>query len=360
MSPEAHGGLDQRWLNAHGVNRERLIDFSTNVNPYGPSPRAIRALEQLDPAPYPDRSVNDLTTLLARSNDVDPERVLVGNGASQLIWLVAGAFLDRRHSVLVAGPTFGEYARAAEAKGAEVQEVFPTALESAHALVDMQEAVRTVRPTLVFLCNPNNPTGAYIEESRIAALAHAVSPGLLVVDEAYRAFLGSSAFGPPVADNVLLIRSLTKEYALAGLRLGYAIGRPPLIRRLARHQPPWSVNAAAQAAGLAALGDEEHLRVSLEATRRAAEALKLDLISTGARVIPSPLHYFLVRVGDASAFRGRLLSKGFLVRDCSSFGLPAYIRIGARKPDENKALVAAWARVDAGVGESPGGAHDGP
>jgi len=146
-------------------------------------------------------------------------------------------------------------------------------------------------------------------------------------------------------DNVLVLRSMTKDYALAGLRLGYAVGAEKWIAALAHVRPPWSVNALAQAAGIAALRDEQHLRRSLELLTAAKAELTAALAELGMKVLPSAAPFFLVRVSNGAAVRRALLHKAMLVRDCASFGLPEYIRICTRRPEENARLVAALREV---------------
>jgi histidinol-phosphate/aromatic aminotransferase/cobyric acid decarboxylase-like protein len=166
-------------------------------------------------------------------------------------------------------------------------------------------------------------------------------PGtLFVIDEAYLAFAPGLRSALTVgADNILVLRSMTKDYALAGLRLGYTVSHVSVIRALSQVRPTWNVNALAQAAGLAALRDEAHRQQSLQALARAKEKLVAGLAELGLPPLPSATHFFLVRVGDGAAFRRALLRQGILVRDCASFGLPAHVRIATRRPEENARLL---------------------
>jgi histidinol-phosphate aminotransferase len=193
----------------------------------------------------------------------------------------------------------------------------------------------------VWLCNPNNPTGAYLPELAVQEAVSA-SPGTLwVIDEAYRPFVAqpwdTRALLP--AGNVILLRSFTKDYALPGLRLGYALASTPIIEALARVQPPWSAGAPAIAAGLAALGERDHVRRTVELLRAEAARLRATVAGQGWRTLQSATHFFLVQAGNAAELRSCLL-RGYniQVRDCSSFGLPDYIRIAARTPHENDRL----------------------
>jgi histidinol-phosphate aminotransferase len=204
--------------------------------------------------------------------------------------------------------------------------------------------LRQVQPRLVFVCNPNNPTGALLAAERLAGWAAQHPHTLFVVDEAYHFFApGFRSMLAVRAANILVVRSMTKDYALAGLRLGYAAGAGPVVTAISRVRPAWNVNAFAQAAGLAALADETYQQACLDALLAAKAVLLAGLEKSGLAPLPSAVHFFLVQVGDAAAFRQALLRQGILVRDCASFGLPAYVRIATRRPEENARLLAAVA-----------------
>jgi histidinol-phosphate/aromatic aminotransferase/cobyric acid decarboxylase-like protein len=200
----------------------------------------------------------------------------------------------------------------------------------------------SMQPRLVFLCRPNNPTGTMLPLDVVATLADASPATLFVIDEAYLAFAHDApsclTLGLP---NVLILRSMTKDDALAGLRLGYAAGHAEVIESLQRVRPAWNVNSLAQAAGLAALADQSHRQRTLALLRSACADLRRDLGALGLPPLPSTVHFFLVDVGNASIFRRRLLQRGMLVRDCASFGLPAYVRIATRQPEDNLRLLRA-------------------
>ena len=336
-----HGALDYSELQQRQLLPDAVIDFSENSNPFGPAPGVSRALAAMDPARYPDRECLALRQALAEQSGANPADIVVGNGAAELLWLVAFAFLERGNRVLILGPTSGEYARMARLMGTDVVEWranVTTAFAVAPDAVARQ--IAAVQPKLIFLCNPNNPTGTVIDSAVIAAWAKDAPQTLFVVDEAYLAFVpGLRSLYAWRLPNVLIIRSLTKEYALAGLRLGYAVGPTTLVAGVAQARVPWSVNAAAQAAGLAALADQDHLQRTLTALRVAKAELVAGLHALGLAPLPSQTHYFLLNVGDGAAFRQRLLTHGLLVRDCASFGLPAFVRMATHKPAENQTLL---------------------
>lgn len=352
MRVETHGGLNLSELRSAGIDPASLIDFSVNVNPFGPSPQALSALRTLDPASYPDRHSLDLSEKLANLNSMAPENVLTGNGTTELIWLIAQAFLKPGDPAMIVGPTFGEYERAARALGANVIHVSAVPPDFELAVNWLLAEIKSCHPRLVFLCNPNNPTGRHLPEAVVTQLAAACAEGLLILDEAYRSFIAPSPFGPPLASNILIVRSLTKDFALAGLRLGYALGEADLIAAMRAFQPFWSVNSPAQAVGLACLNDLDYLRRTLELTRQSANGLQTALAALGARVLPMPTTPFcLVNVSDSARWRQQLLAEGCLVRDCASFDLPQYVRVSARRPEENEKLIHAWAKLSAQAGQ---------
>jgi histidinol-phosphate/aromatic aminotransferase/cobyric acid decarboxylase-like protein len=222
-------------------------------------------------------------------------------------------------------PTFGEYERAADIHRAKVRKY--------------SEAVPEGGAKVTFICNPNNPTGDYSRLDKLPA-------GVVVVDEAYADFVPGrpTLVGADMPDNLIVLRSLTKFSALAGLRLGLAFGQPRLVEALRRVKPPWNVNAMAQAAGEYALQHRE-LLPDLDGLARARAELVDGLRRLGLQPLPTDCNFFLVPVGDARQLRGKLLTKRCLVRDCTSFGLPDHIRIAVRTTPENRALLAAFEAV---------------
>ena len=346
MSADAHGSLDWLELRRGGIDAAWVADFSVNVNPFGPSPKVREAVLAVDISAYPDRQALLLREALAAHNDIDFEKILIGNGTAELIWLIAQAFLRPGKRALIFGPTFGEYRRAAAAMGAAVYEQNTEPPDFEISLPVWMERIREIRPDVVFLCNPNNPTGAYLYDEQIRMLQSACPPhALFVLDEAYRAFYHGEFFAlAPVEDNWIVLRSMTKDFALAGLRLGYAIAEESTLQALRRFQPPWSVNAIAQAAALAAVDDLNYYVDALRKLKSVAKDFKRALTQKGAQIIPGEMHYFLVYMPNVnvSNFRKELLQRGVNVRDCASFGLPQHIRLGTRLPPDNQKLLDAW------------------
>ena len=347
-SPAAHhGALDYTELEILGISPEELLDFSVNSNPFGPSPQVLEAIQSVPLDRYPDRDAVMLRRMLSRRYAMGPNRILVGNGTSELIQLISFAFLSKGDAALILAPTFGEYQRSASLMGAQVREFFSGPAQGFQVdEAELRLELQKHPPKIVFLCNPNNPTGTLLRAASIVGWAREFSQTLFVVDEAYMAFADrDESLLSCREDNLLVLRSMTKDYALAGLRLGYVVGSEAVIEAVGRVRPAWNVNALAQAAGMAALIDEEYLQETLRKLTDARLEFREELEALGAELAASSVHYFLVRVGSGAACRSELLKESIQVRDCHSFDLPAYIRIATKQPQENSRLVAVFRNI---------------
>ena len=345
-----HGGLNYAELESLGLRPEEVMDFSASINPLGPSQAALATAQQVNLAAYPDPDCLDLRRAIGNSLDLDPQNVLPGNGSTELIHLLARAFLSPDDTALIFGPTFGEYAAACRTEGVEpVSFLAQNAGEAGTRFHwDLSRAVDTIAdhvPALVFLCNPNNPTGVYLGEDDVWRIAEAMQDvGLLVVDEAYLPFVNESWDSRPLLSlgSVALLRSMTKDYALTGLRLGCLLAPGEIVARVRRFQYSWSVNAAAQAAGIAALADGEHVERGRQVVEEGKEYLRKVAGDLGIECPPAAANFLLFNVGYAREVREALLLRHRVcVRDCASFGLPQYIRIGIRTMEDNRKLAEA-------------------
>ncbi len=338
-------------------------DFSTSVNAYGPADVVVEAVRAATAparlAAYPDPTCGAARAALAAHAGVAENCVAVGAGAAELILAATLAFArggDGRGDagVLVPRHAFGEYARAAELAGARV--VTPARGQP------FAEAVAAERPRVAFLCTPESPTGRAwpLAAVREVADACAAAGARLVLDQSFDAFarepLGTPAL--PGHPAVLHLRSLTKDHALAGVRVGYAAGTAEAVAALDRARMPWGVSTAAQAAAVAACtpGALEHARRTAALLRDAAAVLRATFAP--ACDVPSDVHYFLLRAGDDAGAGARLTRAlrdrhALRVRDCASFGLPAHVRVAARTPPENARLADALADA---LGDALGGA----
>lgn len=343
-APDAHGGIRPEELIAADIDPATVLDFSTNVSPIGPSPGVARAVAAADLAAYPDPRCTALVRRLSETIDVPPAQLLCGNGSSELIHLLARVFVKRGQRPIALSPTFGEYARAVELAGGEIYDWRSRAERGFRpVLKNKPDVLRRVTPPLVFVCNPNNPTGVYLDRRDVTMLSNSLSAGPMVLDEAYVNFLDDPWRSLDLVQDgrVIVLRSMTKDYGLAGLRLGYLVAHPDVVEAVRRLQPPWSVSSAAQAAGIAALDDPAHLVRTRAAVREGKHVLIDGLRALGLTVHAGTVNFLLVDAGDGGALRARLLRRGMQVRDCASFGLPAYIRIGVRVREDCERLLEA-------------------
>lgn len=348
VPPAVHGGQA-------GDGEEHVrVDFSTSVNAFGPAPAVLAAIRgSLDAArvaAYPDPASRAARSALAGLMGVPCGELCVGAGATELILAVVQAFARPGDRVLVPVHGFGEYARAAAIAGASV--VTPE-LGAPDAPLDAMvptfvQALARHAPRVAFLCTPESPTGRTWPREAVAEVADACSRTgtLLVLDQSFDAFAAAPLGTPALHGHpaTLHLRSLTKDHALAGIRLGIAVGALPVVDAVGRARMPWSVSAAAQAAAVALREPDAaaHARRTTALLREEAERVRAALIACGIAARPSDVHYMLVEVGSGSGLARAMLARhGLRVRDCTSFGLPEHIRVAARTPSENDLLIAA-------------------
>lgn len=366
---EVHGGNVAEVTRLYGLDPRKLIDFSANINPLGPSPLALKSIiRNLDGiSRYPDTRCQEMLECLSDYLSIEADRIVPGNGATELIHLIVR--LIRPSRTLVPAPSFSEYARAVRNVGGRVQYLELRVGEirgKAEEFFVSPEKLRRLLPEveLVFLCNPNNPTGTVVCPEKILSLMDGVRENgpFFVVDEAFIDFTGvpeALSLRRYAAEmrNLFVIGSLTKYFALPGLRIGYGIGRPDLINKMWLMKEPWSVNALAQVAAVASLRDLEYIERTRSVIREEREFLFAALQRIPRlRPHPSAANYFLVDVRETGLTGGELrealIGRGVLVRDCASFqGLDEYyIRVAVRTRGENLQLLTALAEVTAGRG----------
>ena len=342
-----HGGIKPAELRALGLRPEDCLDFSASVSPLGPPAGVAEAIAAVDLTAYPDPHCLALSEAIAGHHAVDgvtDGNVIVGNGSTEIIHLLTRAYIEQTpgagsKAALLLTPTYGEYDGAVRISGGKVQTLVANRVSSGFAW-DMGAAAELVareKPALTFVCNPNNPTGVLLGRQELERLADAMAgvAGLLVVDEAYINLSERRGEAHIVAlaaqhGSVVALRSMTKDYALTSLRLGYAVASAPVIGRLAALQPDWSVNGLAQAAGIVALNADGYLESARAAVAASRECVIERLEATGIRCYPTEANFVLAQVGEAGGLRDQLARRGLFVRDCTSFGLPDCIRIGLR------------------------------
>jgi len=338
-----HGGPNWAELRAMGFTPEEVLDFSVSTNPFMPPPGIKEIFSTIAIDCYPDSEATELRQCLSEKLGVAPDNILAGSGATELIRLIPLTYFGHGDSILILEPTFGEYKVACQIMGSEVFGQWGRAEENfAPRMEETVSLIRQRHPKGIFICNPGNPTGQYLSRQQVEMILDACVDSLLILDEAYIAFTEGSWSSTDLIlrNNVIVLRSMTKDYALAGLRLGYAIAHQEIIDALHRVCLPWNVNVAAQKAGVIALKDTEYLKRCELKIRQAKQFLINELSQIGFELLPSKTNFFLVKVGDGKSFRNALLQHGIMVRDCASFGLPEYVRIAPRTMPECQKLIA--------------------
>ena len=323
-----------------GIEPSSLIKLSSNENPHGPSPAAVEAIEEHADRvhQYPKSSHTDLTARIAEKWGVDPEQVWVSPGADGSIDYLSRAALEPDDGVLVPAPGFAYYAMSARYHHASVSEY---ALTPENGFTQDADTVLTAYggERIVYLTSPHNPSGSTIPLEAIRTIANATAEEtLVVVDEAYGEFAEIDSAIPLVddRDDVAVLRTFSKAYGLAGLRIGYSVVPEAWGGAYARVNTPFAANELACRAALAALDDEAHVAKSVETARWAREYIAEEL---DAETFESDGNFVLARVGDGSAVAEAAKRQGIIVRDCSSFGLPECVRISTGTREDTREAV---------------------
>ena len=357
LYPPRHGGIDEaRGLLPGDIPEEDVLDFSISINPLGPPPGLKEFLiENLHAiSRYPEISADTLAERLASHHGLSPDHVIVGNGTADLLFSLLPQFSGSR--ALVPYPTFIEYERVCTLYGWTLCHIPPT--DTRTFAFDVRRITEDLTENAVlFLCHPNNPTGRCMDPASLeAVLERARRKNVLVVlDEAFLPFTDapSAAALAGKGDGLVALRSMTKSFAVPGLRLGYAVASPAVIDRWKTFLPPWNVNILAQAAGVFCLERaEEHMErtkrfVREERERVAAAIREIPFLDP----LPSDANFFLVRVDTktltASELYLALAKRGILVRHCGSFrGMgEGHVRIGLKSREENRRLIAALREI---------------
>lgn len=330
MVERVHGGLDAAELSRFGIAPADAVDFSVNLNPYGPPRALIAAVQEARFDRYPDPAAGAAREAWAQTLGRDFSEIAVGHGAADLFWAIARGLLAPGQRVVIAEPTFSEFTLAAASVGARVERVFAS-VETALRLdlARLTEAARGARA--LYLCSPNNPTGEYLALPALRSFAASLSDTLLVLDQSFIAL--SDHADDQLArlpTNVIVVRSLTKEFSCPGLRIGLCLAAPALIARIEAVRPTWPVSSPAQAALAACAGEGAFVGESWRRMREDREAVRLLLEERGFRALPSATSFQLVGLAQPAArLRAALLGHGVVVRDCASFGLPEHVRIAA-------------------------------
>lgn len=352
VSSFVHGGNVHAWARKCGNRLSDLLDYSANINPLGLADTVREAISQSvsQVIHYPDVEATGLKAAISSYYQVDTEYITAGNGAVELLYVLTHTV--RPKQVLIPAPAFSEYERAARAAGAEIKYAYLSPDNGYHfditALCSQLSGI-----DMVFIGNPNNPTGTLLTINQLEQLVATASQAgiIVVVDESFMDFIigdGAYTCRPLLKKyaNLVIIHSLTKFYAIPGLRLGFALTQPELTVKLHAAKDPWNVNSLAQAAGVAALGDNDYQKASRQAVN-----IEKDILYTGLKALPGvkpylpSVNYILVDISQsghsAFALRQVMAEEGILIRDCSNYpGLsPYHIRVAVKLNEQNKFLL---------------------
>lgn len=327
------------------------IKLASNENPLGPSPRAIAAVESalLSMHLYPDPDAAELKESAASFFGCETAQVLAGNGSDEILDLLCRAFLTPDARVIVPELTFSYYRIASLVCGAQV---VASAMDGFSIDVDDILEKSSENTAIVFLANPNNPTGTCLSRGEVERLVSGISSEtLIVLDEAYASFVRQEDFLSGVSligthENIATVHTLSKSHGLAGLRVGLCVAGEHVISSLARIKPPFNMNSLAIRAGAAALKDDAFLRQTLELTWQGLDYLCAGAQRLGLSCVPSQTNFVLINIGEEYLrVYENLLKRGIITRAMTGFGLEGYLRVSVGLPRENETFIAALKEV---------------
>ena len=348
LVPYAPGKPIEEVEREYGITNS--IKLASNENPLGPSPKAVEAIRQklAQLHLYPDGDCFYLKTGLAKKLKVAPEQLIFGNGSNEVIELAVRTFMRPGDEAVMARQAFVVYQLVIQAAGG-VGRAVPLR-NFTHDLAAIAEAI-TPKTRLVFLANPNNPTGTIFRRAEWERFFQRMPPEvLLIVDEAYFEYVDDPDYPDSLLYQVsgrslLTLRTFSKLYGLAGLRIGYGIAAKEIIDLMHRVRQPFNVNAPAQWAALAAIDDSEHVRRSLETNRQGMEYLRKEIAALGLEQVPSWANFILLRVGNGNDVFQQLLAQGVIVRPVGVYDFPEHVRVTVGTMEENRRFIEALKKV---------------
>ncbi len=330
---------------------DRVVKLASNENPLGPSPRAMQAIQEMAASLhiYPDAAGLHLKTRLSQVHGIPVSQIVLGNGSDEIIMLLGQAFVMPGDEVVMGDKTFPVYKTSTLLMGGKPVEV---PLKDGFLDLEAMASAVTAHTKLVFLCNPNNPTGTMNRKAEVERFLRAIPPHVLVIsDEAYAEYVGDEDYGtllPHLKDgkNVAVLRTFSKIYGLAGLRTGYGLMPEYAAALINRVRLSFNQNALAQRAALAALDDREHVRESVRVVEEGKDYLYREFAAMGLKAYPTWGNFIMVDTGkDCQKVFQALLERGVIVRPTSAWGLHTCLRITIGTQEENDLLVEALRQV---------------
>lgn len=335
---------------------KNAIKLSSNESALGPAPQVLRALQKALPSVhrYPDSGCHNLRVELSGFLKVKPENLIFGNGSDELIVMAIRAFTEKKHEILTAKPTFLVYSIATRVHGAKLIEV--PLQNYAYDLKSMRKKI-TANTKLIFIANPDNPTGSFVAKKELQAFIRSVPRSCVVfIDEAYCEYAShikqyASCMDLIKMPNVIVSRTFSKAYGLSGLRIGYCAAHPLLIDALNRVREPFNVNSLAQAAAVSALKSQDYLTKVINLNTLEKERVSDSLKHLGCIVFPSATNFIMFSMPDADSVAQDLIRRGIIIRNLSGWGLQNCLRVTVSTPAENTAFIKAMKQVVKNLGK---------
>lgn len=344
VTPYVAGKPIEELARESGISASRIIKLASNENPLGPSPKALEAIKrQLTGINrYPDSNYYQLRKKVAAKLNIGIESIVFGNGSDELIDCVIKSFSEPGQEVLSAESTFLEYEIIAKVNNRKFNAI---SLKRLRYDLDSFAKAITKKTRLIFIANPNNPTGTYVTKNEVEKFLKRIPSSVVTIfDEAYNEFVDTGSFPDTLKYlkkyNVITLRTFSKIYGLAGLRIGFAVTRPEFAKAMNTARQPFNVNSLAAAAAVAAIDDQEFVKKTQELIWREKEFLYKKFIELGVKFIPSAANFILIQVNSGSeVLFARMLKLGIIVRGMSAYGLKSYIRLTIGTHDENLAFL---------------------
>ncbi|MDA3851124.1 MAG: histidinol-phosphate transaminase [Spirochaetaceae bacterium] len=343
MAP-SHGGLNYEKLLKQGIGPKEVKDFSVSINP-APLPNSVKqAISQAPLDRYPDSDSRELRRELSRIHNLPSDHFFVTNGTSQAVYLLSQAFLNSSSTWAISAPTYSEYADACSLQSPHRLEFHTGEKELFYPVIEsIIQGIEEKQPKILWLCSPNNPTGIQIEEEDFHRIRQCCINNncIFIIDEAYRCFIPEDQQYDTFLPGVINLRSMTKDYSIPGLRLGYFRAEPELIERVRPYRPEWSVSQPAQYAGCSALKEQKYFQSTWRKTIDLTGEFRRSVEEAGYKTYPTTGNFFLVKVHRLEELKEYLWKDLITLRDCTSFGMTDIVRLGTGKSEENKQLVEA-------------------
>ncbi|MBP9855007.1 MAG: histidinol-phosphate transaminase [Candidatus Omnitrophica bacterium] len=330
---------------------KEVIKLASNENPYGPSPKVLKAIHAaaLQINRYPDGNCFYLRKVLSQYLNVAPNQLIFGNGSDELIVLAARLFVNEGDEVISAKPSFLIYDIASKIAGANIKSI---PLNNFHYDLDGMKKAITDKTRIIFLGNPDNPSGTYLKQKDVERFLEGIPEDILIFfDEAYYEYVNAKDYVDSIKllkkhKNVIVTRTFSKMYGLAGLRVGYGIAHPEVCDLFDRMREPFNINSIAQAAAMTCLNDQKYYQNVAKKIDTQRNFLYESFKKLKLNFQPSSTNFTLVKVnGDASSVVKKLMENGIIVRDMSTWGMEHYIRITVGSKEENQKLVKALGKI---------------